>query len=93
MYLEVHDPENQEDIRKSVQIILDAVKTLPKKHRCKSTLMSIWDILMCELDKTPYDLQATGTGMVVLNGKTIAENITRFIENEKSRPLDSGDLK
>lgn len=31
MYLEVHDPENHEDIRKSVQIILDAVKTLPKK--------------------------------------------------------------
>ncbi len=84
MYLEVHDPENQDDIRKSVQIILDAVKTLPKKHQCKNTLMSIWDILMCELDKTPYDLQPT----IELDGKKIAENITRFVENEKSRPQD-----
>lgn len=93
MYLEVHDPENPEDIRKSVQIILDAVKTLPKKHQCKNTLMSIWDVLMCELDKTPYDLQTPGTGTVVLDGKKISENMALFIENEKSRPLDSGDLK
>ena len=48
---------------------------------------------MYELDKTPYDLQTPGTGMVVLDGKKISENMALFIENEKSRPLDSGDLK
>ena len=84
MYLEVSDPENPEDIRKSMQIILDAVKTLPKKHQCKNTLMSIWDVLTCELDKTPYDLQPT----IELDGKKIDENITLFVENEKSRPQD-----
>lgn len=36
---------------------------------------------MCELDKTPYDLQPT----IELDGKKIAESITQFVENEKSR--------
>lgn len=44
------------EIESSVDVIIAAVKTLPKEQRCKSVLNMIFSMVNEKLDCTPYDL-------------------------------------
>lgn len=50
--LELYDTE----IELGADVIIAAIKTLPKEQRCKSVLNRIFSMVNEKLDCTPYDL-------------------------------------